>query len=531
MTAEEFDVLICGSGSAGLCAAIWLARYGIRFKMLEARDGPLRIGQADGVQCRTVEIFESLGIADALLKESYHVMEIAFWSACSKEGEVGGEQGVIQRDYVGPDTEPGLSHQPHVILNQARVNEIMMDEVVRLSGNQNNVEYGRRVRDVTVVKEAEEDVQVSLKLPYVKVAAEDRHGKSHVYRAQYVLACDGAHSTVRKSLGFHMQGDSSDTNWGVMDVFVNTDFPDIRKKAIIKSQHGSIILIPREGDQLVRFYVELPPSATQPLDLEHLTQRVSQVFQPYQMQIVDTAWWSTYSIGQRLADHFHDSMRVFLTGDACHTHSPKAGQGMNVSLQDGYNIGWKLGQVLTGRAPESLLETYILERKDTATKLIEFDRGFAKLVSSSSSSTSHEDQVATNGDQKTTTTPAERFREQFLAAGRYTAGLATRYPASCITRSRAPGSVGFVCDEAKGITIGMRFPFAAVLRLSDGKPMQLSQALPSDGRWHVVVFSRRDIWSHGLHVIAAKLATAFQGYEPAGSDEDSFINTVTPRYS
>jgi len=187
MTAEEFDVLICGSGSAGLCAAIWLARYGIRFKMLEARDGPLRIGQADGVQCRTVEIFESLGIADALLKESYHVMEIAFWSACSKEGEVGGEQGVIQRDYVGPDTEPGLSHQPHVILNQARVNEIMMDEVVRLSGNQNNVEYGRRVRDVTVVKEAEEDVQVSLKLPYVKVAAEDRHGKSHVYRAQYVL--------------------------------------------------------------------------------------------------------------------------------------------------------------------------------------------------------------------------------------------------------------------------------------------------------------------------------------------------------
>ncbi|PHH93279.1 hypothetical protein CDD83_8790 [Cordyceps sp. RAO-2017] len=358
MTAEEFDVLICGSGSAGLCAAIWLARYGIRFRMLEARDGPLRIGQADGVQCRTVEIFESLGIADALLKESYHVMEIAFWSACSKESEGESGQAGIQRDYLGPDTEPGLSHQPHVILNQARVNEIMMDEVVRLSGNQNNVEYGRRVRHVIVVKEAEEHVQVSLKLPYVKVTAEDKDGKSRVYRAQYVLACDGAHSTVRKSLGFQMQGESSDTNWGVMDVFVNTDFPDIRKKAIIKSQHGSIILIPREGDQLVRFYVELPPSTTQPSDLEPLKQRVSQVFQPYHMQIVDTAWWSTYSIGQRLADRFHDSMRVFLTGDACHTHSPKAGQGMNVSLQDGYNIGWKLGRVLTGRAPESLLETY-----------------------------------------------------------------------------------------------------------------------------------------------------------------------------
>ena len=187
MTAEDFDVLICGSGSAGMCAAIWLARYGIRFKILESRQTPLRMGQADGVQCRTVEIFESLGIVDALLKESYHVMEIAFWSACSKDGEAESEQGGIQRDYVGPDTEPGLSHQPHVILNQARVNEIMMDEVVRLSGSQNNVEYGRRVRDVTVVKETEEDVKVPLKLPYVIVTAEDDEGKSHVYRAQYVL--------------------------------------------------------------------------------------------------------------------------------------------------------------------------------------------------------------------------------------------------------------------------------------------------------------------------------------------------------
>lgn len=323
-------------------------------------------------------------------------------------------------------------------------------------------------------------------------------------------ACDGAHSTVRKSLGFQMQGESSDTNWGVMDVFVHTDFPDIRKKAIIKSRHGSVILIPREGDHLVRFYVELPQSSNPgPPDLEHLKQHIAQVFQPYQMQVADTAWWSTYSIGQRLANHFHDSMRVFLTGDACHTHSPKAGQGMNVSLQDGYNIGWKLGQVLTGRAPESLLETYVLERQDTAAKLIEFDRAFAKLISSStpSSSVTHDDQVATNGDLKTMTKTAGRFRDQFLAAGRYTAGLATRYSASCITLSRGSGPVGVVCDESRGITIGMRFPSASVLRLADGKPMQLSQALPSDGRWHVVVFSRQDIWSHGLHAVCPTLCS------------------------
>ncbi|KAJ3495645.1 hypothetical protein NLG97_g3246 [Lecanicillium saksenae] len=521
MGADEFHVLICGSGSAGLCAAIWLARYGIRFKILEAREGPLRIGQADGVQCRTVEIFESLGIEGDLLKESYHVMEIAFWSTGNSK-----EAG-IRRDHVAPDTEPGLSHQPHVILNQARVNEIMMGEVLRLSGGQNNIEYGQRVRDVTVIKEA--DATTSLKLPYVKVTTEDKNGLSRVYRAQYALACDGAHSTVRKSLGFQMHGESNDTNWGVMDVFVHTDFPDIRRKAIIKSRHGSVILIPREGDHLVRFYVELPlPSTLKAPDLEYLKHHVSLVFQPYQMQVAGTEWWSTYSIGQRLADHFHDSMRVFLTGDACHTHSPKAGQGMNVSLQDGYNIGWKLGQVLTGRAPESLLETYVLERQDTAARLIEFDRTFAKLVSSLSSCSlaTHDDQVQTNGNHEAPAKNVDTFKDQFLAAGCYTAGLATRYPASCITRSRAPGSMGFVCDEAKGITIGMRFPSAPVLRFSDGKPTQLSQALPSDGRWHVVVFSRRDIWSHGLRLVADKLRTVCQTYTPDGSDEDSAINAV-----
>lgn len=181
MTAKDFDVLICGSGSAGICAAIWLARYGVRFKMLEARDSPLGVGQADGVQCRTVEIFESLGIADALLKESYHVMEITFWSASNKK------EGGIRRDYIGPDTEPGLTHQPHVILNQARVNEIMMDEVYRLSRCRNNVEYGCRVKDVALISESDDDDSIGLKLPYVKVTAEDKDGQSREYRAQYVL--------------------------------------------------------------------------------------------------------------------------------------------------------------------------------------------------------------------------------------------------------------------------------------------------------------------------------------------------------
>lgn len=268
-----------------------------------------------------------------------------------------------------------------------------------------------------------------------------------------------------------MVGDSSDSIWGVMDVYLDTDFPDIRKKTVINSAQGNLMVIPREGDDLVRFYIELPPGKlVADIDLKYLHERARLIFQPYNIKIVETAWWSAYSIGQRQADFFTKDHRIFLTGDACHTHSPKAGQGMNVSLQDGYNIGWKLGHVLTGRAAPELLETYVLERQDTASKLIEFDQFFTKLFSSS--------YRRENGITE------EQFADQFIESGRYTAGVATEYPASQLTLRGGEAS-----EAASKITAGMRFPSYPVVRFSDARPVQMAYALPSDGRWQVVVFS------------------------------------------
>ncbi|RDL31384.1 Uncharacterized protein BP5553_09593 [Venustampulla echinocandica] len=497
--ARHVDVLICGSGSAGICAATWLARYGLRCKILESRPGPLEIGKADGVQCRTVEVFESFGIAEEMLREAYHVLEVGFWGADAN--------GNLVRTGRTADTAPGLSHQPHVILNQARVNGLLLDAMKGFNGQ--TVDYGYDVKGVQVDSRLAADPAA---YPVTVVALKD--GVEETFMAKYALACDGAHSAVRRSLGFKMIGDSSDAVWGVMDIFPRTNFPDIRKKATLQSRSGNLLIIPREGGSMVRFYIELPQGAVaKDVQLPELHSVASRIFYPYQLEIAETFWWSAYAIGQRQADFFSKDNRVFLTGDACHTHSPKAGQGMNTSLQDGYNIGWKLAHVLQGRSSPDLLKTYVLERQKVAADLIDFDREFMKVFSS---------EAAAKEDGST-----EAFKEYFIKAGRYTAGLTARYGNSQITNAK-----GSTQTLATNLVVGMRFPSAQVVRFCDANAMQLVKALPADGRWRVVIFAG-DI---SEPTIAARLeelgaylysqAGPVKSHTPSVTDIDSFIEPI-----
>jgi phenol 2-monooxygenase len=262
-----------------------------------------------------------------------------------------------------------------------------------------------------------------------------------------------------------MIGDTSDTVWGVMDIYPLTTFPDIRRKCMIHSTSGNLIIIPREGGHLVRFYIQLP-AGTHPkqVTLQDLQGTARKIFAPYPMDFAGVFWWSAYSIGQRLADNFHKDYRVFLTGDACHTHSPKAGQGMNVSLQDGYNIGWKLGSVLRGLSPVSVLHTYVTERSKTAADLIAFDRELAAMFSR---------KEEFEGE----------FSEYFVKSGRYMAGFTAKYEDSVVTSEE-----GSKVTAATNVAVGMRLPSAQLIRFCDCKAVQLLSVMKSDGRWRVVVF-------------------------------------------
>jgi phenol 2-monooxygenase len=180
-----------------------------------------------------------------------------------------------------------------------------------------------------------------------------------IVRAKYVLACDGAHSWTRKKVDISMVGESADIIWGVLDIIRVTDFPDIRKRCTIHSEHhGAIMVIPRDRG-LVRLYIQLQeklPTAEDNTEVkgrdgdqaarvdrskitpELILASAKKIFYPYTIDAARIEWFTAYQVGQRIAERFVSHGRVFLAGDACHTHSPKAGQ-VSRSAPVRYNCG------------------------------------------------------------------------------------------------------------------------------------------------------------------------------------------------
>jgi len=512
---DVMDVLIVGTGPAAVTVAAQLAHFpSISVRAIEKREGRLTQGQADGIQARSVETFQAFGFANAIVDEAYRNVEMCFWKPDEKHPE-----NIVRVSRV-PDDAHGASEFPHIYVNQSRVLDYFLG-CAEQSPSRITPDYGVEFLGLEI--DDTHEYPVAARIQYV---AGPRQGEVRTVRAKYLVGGDGARSNVRAALGHKLEGDASLHAWGVIDVLCNTDFPDFQVKCSIQSHNaGNILLIPREGGYLSRLYVDLgnidenDAGEIRKTSLDEIIRRANAILHPYTLDVKSIAWWSVYEVAHRVTTGFDNVAaervdqqhpRAFIMGDACHTHSAKAGQGMNVSIQDGWNLSWKLAAVLEGRAPATLLDTYSSERHVIAQDLINFDKEWSTLM-------------ARPVDEWDDPQDLARWYEKTIE---FPMGFMTQYPKNQIVAGAEHQHL------AAGFPIGKRFKSTEVIRRADNRWRHLGHLHEADGRWRVYVFADKaapatsgtltaDFAQWWQHDATSPRVT----YTPSNADTDAIFDT------
>ncbi|EIW75095.1 hypothetical protein CONPUDRAFT_85427 [Coniophora puteana RWD-64-598 SS2] len=496
-TQSEVDVLIIGAGPAGLMTANALANARVNVRIIDKRAAQVTAGQADGISPRTIEVFQSYGIGERLLREGCQVHLAAFYNP--------GPNGGIIRTGRAPDvTAPTARYPFELALHQAGIESIFLDSMKNLG-----VEVERSTVPTKIELSSDEALLNDPQSYPVRVTLdhlETTEGPTtEVVKAKYVLGADGAHSWVRRAFDISMDGEQSDFIWGVLDMVPDTDFPDIRNKALIHSNNGSCLLVPREEDR-IRIYMQL--SDKQVLNPEtgrvdkdrmgppQLLEVAQKSLHPFKLEpLNEINWWTLYIIGQRVASKYSINNRVFIAGDACHTHSPKAGQGMNASMNDAHNLAWKLAFVLRGWSGMELLSTYESERRKYAQDLIAFDKQFSTMFSGKPKTEQDLDGVS-----------HEEFMGAFQTFGGFTSGIGVHYSPSVAVKNTHQAL-------ASKLVIGERVPPQVFVRAADAWPFELQDLLPSDFKFKLLVFTG----DHNVPAQQARVRAFAEGLEKPGS--------------
>jgi 2-polyprenyl-6-methoxyphenol hydroxylase-like FAD-dependent oxidoreductase len=336
-------VLIVGAGPTGLVLALWLARRGISCRIIDKNAGPAPYSRALGVQARTLEFYHQLGIADRAVAGGVQAQSINFWVAGARAAQM----------QFGPPGH-GLTPYPFVLdFAQDQHERLLIDELMRCGVP---VE-----RETTLLHFTQDEGGVDATLRHAD-------GTEERLRASYIAGSDGAHSTVRETLGVGFPGGVYEHVFYVADVTASG--PTIDGNVHIDLDRADFLAVfAMKGLGHARLVGTV--RATQAAHADTLTfDDVSdQVIEHLRIRIEHVNWFSTYRVHHRVAEHF-GSGRAFLLGDAAHIHSPVGAQGMNTGIGDAINLAWKLVDVISGASSPALLDSYEVERIAFARQLV-----------------------------------------------------------------------------------------------------------------------------------------------------------------
>lgn len=442
-----------------------LARFGINVQILDDRLDQTAVGRADGLQPKTIETFQMLRLGNDLLDTGVKVFDICMWRS-----EGSGSQTKLRRVgrevHYPPDTVDVL--HPFILLCHQGMVEGMFVEDLRQSGFE--VHRGHEFNSFSYESAATEG-------PLKAIFKKPDGSEATVY-ADYLVGCDGARSRVRQGIpDSYAEGNPHDSYWGVLDGELDTDFPDLWSKTVVYSEeHGSVLIIPRERN-LTRFYIEVKNQQNS-IDEKFVINQARKVMAPYSMEWLSVEWFGNYRVTQRVAARFTDasadgtrSPKVFIAGDASHTHSPKAAQGMNTSMHDSWNLGWKLNLSVRGLAKKDLLlGSYESERKKIAHDLIDFDYEHANSIA--------------GGDAKAL---AENFRTNIG----FISGVGAEYGESLINPHVYVAEKGLQNGHTTqgAARPGRNLPPAKVTRYIDDNPVDIQLDIPMLGQFRVFILT------------------------------------------
>ncbi|GAC73883.1 hypothetical protein PANT_9d00315 [Moesziomyces antarcticus T-34] len=499
----SWDVTIIGAGPAGLMLATSLARFGgFDVLVIDERSEPTTAGRADGIQPRTIEVLKNMEpLGSEFFDRSAPSYERTFWDPRSD-----GQRGIERTRRVQSfPTDMEIQDNCTLGLQQGLIEGGFLRDMER---------HGQRVTrpwayqsfemtddptyPVTVTLEKMKPVLESTNEGGAPISIIKPTGETKTIRTKYLVGCDGGRSRLRKTLEerheFTFNGDWVDTLWAALDCVVETNFPDVRKIAAIHSKnHGALYIFPREnnekGEPIIRCYTQVnrlggEKSKESALDArdkvtaEMVMKAIKEIAHPYDFKFKGVEWFTCYPIGQRLISRYSlpagktktgsafPAHRVLLAGDACHTHSPKAGQGMNTAIIDSQALAWRINLVEKGLAdPDTLLGTYHDERWATGKQLIDFDSEYSALFSG---------EVPKNTPEVATMSEAEK-REHFINIQRrnaaFTTGAGVIY-ADNVLNHRDPSKLG-VAKITDKLEPGRRLQPAWATRWSNSQPVRM----------------------------------------------------------
>ncbi len=327
------DLLIVGAGPTGLTLACTLIRAGALVRIIDAAAAPPAGSRGKGLQPRSLELFDDLGIVDRVIANGVFGLPARYYD------EHGNSK--VENRYEQRAARPDVPFHSPLLTPQWRVEEALRDKLGALGGQ---VEFGVQLTDL-----AQDDQGVSAELT----------GHAEKCRARWLVGCDGGKSSVRHLVGIPFLGETLET-YRMLVADVGASGLDRDHWHIWRSAGGFMALCPLPSTELFQYQASVAPGQDSEASLEVMQRTLEECSHRSDIQLSGPSWSSLWRANVRMVDRYREG-RVFLAGDAAHVHSPAGGQGMNTGIQDAYNLGWKLAAVSAG-ADEKFLDTYQQER-------------------------------------------------------------------------------------------------------------------------------------------------------------------------